>query len=324
MLNKRPTSPLTGNDASIEIIREIDVEQICREWRVKFDVEVSPIFGQHQKLQLCHCPESDVQFFYPSDCLGGDEFYAELQKFPWYYLAEKWEHLATKKMLPTRGKILEVGCGTGGFLKTVIDLGHEALGLEMNSEAIKSARERSLPVSNQSLGDIAEKHGEAFDVVCHFQVLEHIAEPIPFLGDCLRCLKPGGLLMVGVPNQDGFLGISKHDLLDQPPHHATKWSSHALQRLGNFLPMDLVYHECEPLASYHVSSWAYANTHHFFGWPNGIMRYAATALAIPVGWLIRLPFLRKQLIGHTQLAVFQKPRTSTESATLDSKGANIP
>jgi SAM-dependent methyltransferase len=96
------------------------------------------------------------------------------------------------------------------------------------------------------IGDHAKDRPAAYDVITAFQVLEHIANPLPFLGDCITALKPGGLLIIAVPNNDAFIRFA--DLpLNQPPHHVGLWSPKSLAALEQLLPIRLDAITEEPL-----------------------------------------------------------------------------
>ncbi|MGF1510351.1 MAG: class I SAM-dependent methyltransferase [Myxococcota bacterium] len=68
-----------------------------------------------------------------------------------------------------------------------------------------------------------------FDVVCAFQVLEHVASPIRFLAECVDWVRPGGFVVVGVPAADSYLARMCSLPLDLPPHHVTGWTERALE-----------------------------------------------------------------------------------------------
>jgi hypothetical protein len=55
--------------------------------------------------------------------------------------------------------------------------------------------------------------------------------PGVFCRGCVRLLKPGGRLCVGVPNNDGYLGVQRIEdaSLNLPPHHATRWGLRTLR-----------------------------------------------------------------------------------------------
>lgn len=98
------------------------------------------------------------------------------------------------------GKVLDIGCGRGLLLSKLRLRGWEPRGTELSEEAATYARERlGLPVSTQALQDLHFPDGE-FDLVILWHVLEHVIEPKAMLQEVSRILKPGGVLLVAVPN----------------------------------------------------------------------------------------------------------------------------
>ncbi|HEY7212707.1 MAG TPA: class I SAM-dependent methyltransferase [Bryobacteraceae bacterium] len=95
-----------------------------------------------------------------------------------------------------RGELLEIGCGNGFFLQQARLCGYESIrGVEPSAAAIQSAPEdiRSRIVrSTMRPGLFAN---ESFDVICLFQVLDHIFDPAALLRTCREILKPGGLIL---------------------------------------------------------------------------------------------------------------------------------
>jgi hypothetical protein len=74
---------------------------------------------------------------------------------------------------------------------------------------------------------------------------------MPFLQDCVKAVRPGGLVLLGTPNANSFLQHA-HNLLDLPPHHMGHWSSETYHFLQTILPLKLDFERYEPLAPYHV------------------------------------------------------------------------
>jgi hypothetical protein len=72
-----------------------------------------------------------------------------------------------------------------------------------------------------------------------------------FMRACVAALKPGGRLVVTVPSEDSYLGISPSGWLNMPPHHVTRWSDQALRNLfaAVGVKVDRLWHE--PVAPYH-------------------------------------------------------------------------
>lgn len=98
------------------------------------------------------------------------------------------------------GKVLDVGCATGIFLDGMRRWGWETLGVEPNPVASAYARERlGLEVITAEL-ETAGLSEAAFDVVTLWDVLEHVPNPRQTLAEVARVLRPGGLLVLSLPN----------------------------------------------------------------------------------------------------------------------------
>jgi len=102
------------------------------------------------------------------------------------------------------GKLLDVGCGSGNYLYSLRELGWNVYGVELDEGAARYARDRlGLNVLSGTL-EQAEFSGAFFDVVTMRQVLEHLPDPSGTLAEVYRILRPGGRLMVEVPNIAGL------------------------------------------------------------------------------------------------------------------------
>jgi 2-polyprenyl-3-methyl-5-hydroxy-6-metoxy-1,4-benzoquinol methylase len=133
------------------------------------------------------------------------------------------------------GRLIDVGTGFGFFLSEMKKRGWEVTGVEISQRGMNYARDR-LAV-NVYPGPL-EKAGfpeEHFDAVTAFYVIEHLPNPIPFLKECHRILKTGGLLLLRYPhttpikNLFRLLGVENR-LYDLPAHLAD-FSPQTIQRL---------------------------------------------------------------------------------------------
>ena len=98
------------------------------------------------------------------------------------------------------------------------------------------------------IDEFAVNHKENYDVVCFFQVLEHITNVHEFLKSSLVTLKPNGKLIIGVPNNNPFLFVNdKYHTLNLPPHHAGLWNKKALKSLEKVFSVKLEKVDYEPL-----------------------------------------------------------------------------
>jgi len=95
-----------------------------------------------------------------------------------------------------KGALLEIGCGNGYFLEEALAQGYEVVrGVEPSTAAVAKAAPEVRP---SVLCDVMRPGlflPEQFDVLCMFQVFDHIANPGALLGECLNVLKPGGLTL---------------------------------------------------------------------------------------------------------------------------------
>ncbi len=98
-------------------------------------------------------------------------------------------------------RLLDVGCAEGAFLGAARDAGFDVQGTELSAHgAVATAKRLDVPVHCGELVD-ARFEGGSFDVVTLWHVLEHVLYPGETLAEVHRILKPGGWLVVAVPNR---------------------------------------------------------------------------------------------------------------------------
>lgn len=166
---------------------------------------------------------------------------------PW-----KWEHEQALAYVESGMKILEVGCAQGSFLEKISETYEvNAIGLELNKRAAQEANNLGINVLTESIQEHSRSHTDEYDLVCSFQVLEHIADVHSFIKGQVEALKPGGILIISVPNNTGFLGKDDNNLLNYPPHHMGLWNSNSLKNICDIYGLDFVCHHYEPLQDYH-------------------------------------------------------------------------
>ena len=95
-----------------------------------------------------------------------------------------------------KGSLLEVGGGNGFFLEQALTQGYqEVCGVEPSEEAIQKADPRIRPSLICDIMRPGLFEANRFDVVCLFQVFDHIVNPGEILAECYKVLKPGGALL---------------------------------------------------------------------------------------------------------------------------------
>ena len=144
--------------------------------------------------------------------------------------------LSALNRLPT-GAVLDVGCGRGDLGAALVRRGWRVTGIDPSDQACAVARTRGMETRVATL-ESAMLADESFDVVVMSHSLEHVAEPRADLARVRRLLRPGGLLLISVPNfgswQRERFG-AEWFALDVPRHrtHFTPRSlAHALQGEG--------------------------------------------------------------------------------------------
>ena len=103
-----------------------------------------------------------------------------------------------------QARILDVGCAAGSFLFARRDSSAALAGFEPDRAMCEAARQR-LPQGSRlfnSVFDASRLAGGRFDLIAASHVLEHVPEPVAFLGQLLEALADGGRLFLEVPNED--------------------------------------------------------------------------------------------------------------------------
>jgi 2-polyprenyl-3-methyl-5-hydroxy-6-metoxy-1,4-benzoquinol methylase len=129
-------------------------------------------------------------------------------------VGEKSSIMANVKKLSgdPRGKtMLDIGCGTGEFLKAAADLGFDVTGIDVGSTTTEYvAKKYGFHTVTGLLGPETFPQG-SFDVVVLSHVIEHLQRPIELLAIIHNILKPHGLFVMCTPNSDSLLE-NLHDL----------------------------------------------------------------------------------------------------------------
>ncbi len=229
-------------------IKVMDVKPVIALWRECYQIDIRPEFHDISQMELWGCVNCSVCFFAPECLAGSARMYAALEKTDGYYLRRKWEYEVALRDLKGRERILEIGCGSGHFMALAKEeAGLSLEGLEQNTEAINQAVQRGLRVREAAAEDAAKQSPASYDAICSFQVLEHVSKPKEFLDACCTLLRPGGILILAVPNQDSYVRHMINNPLDMPPHHMTRWTREPLRRLQNHYPLELLCTAFEPL-----------------------------------------------------------------------------
>jgi 2-polyprenyl-3-methyl-5-hydroxy-6-metoxy-1,4-benzoquinol methylase len=206
---------------------------------------VSPYNNQEYKRY--ECPNCDVHWWEP------------LKIIPEFYESEVFEsciafhegigtrlgenHKAFFKHFPSnvRGRLLDVGCGNGRFLRHAKEQGFEVWGIDFDKKSVENVKrnlgiDTVFPMSLEEFYEYAKEKNLKFDVITFFEVLEHQDKPREFLEMVKGLLKEGGYIAGSVPNRERlFAEIGwKYFHGDHPPYHFLRFSKSSLEKALNF------------------------------------------------------------------------------------------
>jgi len=267
-----------------------------------------------EDVYLLMCENCKLKLFVPR-VTSSEAFYCSLQKYQWYFLEEKDEYdIAMRYIVPATDKVLEIGAGRGVFAHRV-DL-RLYTGLEFSDNAIEMARQEGINLYKESIQAHAIRNSRKYDIVCAFQVLEHVDDVRGFIKAMLRCLRVGGKLILSVPSDDTFMGIDTNNLLNMPPHHYTRWTEECLRRMADIFGLKVILIEHEKLSNLHIRAYARAivinSIRNIFGMKKKILdkiffffpiRLLVATLAMPLERGLRDVQMRP--MGHSVTAIYE-------------------
>jgi len=150
---------------------------------------------------------------------------------PWLYPGRRAELDFSVMWLSRQslGRLLDVGAGAGWLVEQLRSLGWDAEGLDFDPRAVERARGRGLKLHQGGL--LQQKFpGAIFDAVTMSHSIEHVHDPVGWLAEARRVLKPGGRLAIATPNTRSLLHrrFRQHWFPLDPPRHLHLFNRAAL------------------------------------------------------------------------------------------------
>jgi SAM-dependent methyltransferase len=142
----------------------------------------------------------------------------------------------------TRGRVLDAGCGTGGFLAALRTRRPDLLrfGLEWDQAAATRARSKSAAAITRGSANTLPFGNDAFDAAVAADVLCHAeVDPAATLAELRRVLRPGGRLIVNMPAYQWLL--SAHDRRVHNVRRQTVRATAGMLRQAGFQPVQVHY-----------------------------------------------------------------------------------
>jgi len=208
---------------------------ICKHGK-KFEF-IRDIKKGSSEFSLYQCSECSVQFWLPLKIPGlswheKNNFRIKNIIKPEICRGYHKRFLKIHKIFPKGTKVLDLGCAAGEFIFELQKRGCEVWGADFDKEDIRIAKEYFglKNVFALSFKDFFKMQNlPKFDIVCLFAVIGYIDDPLEFMGQVKKILKPGGIIVINAPSRERMLADLNH--WDFPPHYFTRWNKESFSNL---------------------------------------------------------------------------------------------
>ena len=197
------------------------------------------------------------------------------------------------------GAMLDIGCGRGDFIACAANRGWSVRGLEPSAtvRAVRQDLEKS--IIRIAAENVSPTLG-SFDVITIWDVIEHVERPAESIAKLARLLKPGGVMALETPNEEGLFksiarllaGAGWSGLLDFVYYlpHRVSFSAKGIRRLGERAGLSIIYRATS------TTDLAFAAAKVSCHYPPGWTRSCVVALIPLVGACARISNLGNKLI----------------------------
>lgn len=182
--------------------------------------------------EIRECQNCGLNFSVPMKGASGEWYSYTYNKLE-LHASDRWEFDFVANTVSSREKVGEIGCGTGVFLEKCRARDGDVYGVDFSRSSIEACRKKGL---NATLIDIHENGVNlvnSMNTVASFHVLEHLEDPSFLFRIASSWAAPDATLWVSVPSDRRIDRLLKQKhLLDEPPHHLSKWTPKALSEIG--------------------------------------------------------------------------------------------
>jgi 2-polyprenyl-3-methyl-5-hydroxy-6-metoxy-1,4-benzoquinol methylase len=212
---------------------------------------IEKLWGQ-DNCEVVQC--NNCGFCYSNPYIGGDERFYTLAYDRSKYPSWKWEHQLTYdvllKQIKPGNKILEIGAGDGAFVKRIapklIPKEH-VICTEFSEYGNHRIKEYGITCLTKDFRDFNTLDlKEHFDIICMFQILEHLDQLDIVFQKLNWLIKSGGSLFISVPDpkRTQFQELNGA-LLDMPPNHIGRWNRSCFEEIGKRWQFDVKEYKIE-------------------------------------------------------------------------------
>ena len=241
--NKNCECVICGSKKLIEYDR-VPSGVISHEYKKRYGIDIEK-FIDGEYISMMRCAECDICFYAGAKC-GDDVFYEAMYTQKGFYEKSKpeFDFAIDKIVQASPGSILDVGCGTGAFLKK-LGQSFDIAGLDKNPLALAVLEREGIKI---------DRDEDKYDFIVSFQTVEHVESPRDFILYMKKKLNPEGLLFLSVPNRDSVYCREVFDIHNFPPHHMTLWNKSSIENMAGILGFDIVEFYFEPLRLVHYQA----------------------------------------------------------------------
>jgi len=221
---------------------------VCQGRKVSKKFDVKDFFFTQEKFSVWECSDCSVLFTHPQppkELLGKyydtpdylshntkengllGKVYASLRN---YNIKGKYKVIARHI---SRGRLLDIGCGSGELLHYFTKKGWEGMGIEPNETARKFARD-SYGLSIEGAEELKRLPEKSFDVISMWHVLEHVPDVNERMNRVSRLLKDQGIAVIALPNPESYDAAYYKDYWAayDVPRHLYHFSQSAFKKLA--------------------------------------------------------------------------------------------
>ncbi len=170
------------------------------------------------------------------------------------------------------GRLLDYGCGAGSFAHFMQERSWTVEGVEIDSNAARIASERlSTEVRSP---DLWKPEPDRFDLITLWHVLEHLPDLDQRLSDFYKALRPGGILLIAVPNTASYdrSFYRAHWAAWDVPIHLWHFQRLSIRRLFERKGFEVAGEVPMPFDSFYISMLSERNRKNPIWWISGVFR----------------------------------------------------
>ncbi len=170
----------------------------------------SYLIWRERQYRVYRCKNCKVAFLYPlpedTSFIYNDAYFKN-----WYikYHSERKNYIKKlfsiiERDIELKGKLLDVGCGTGILLEVAKEKGCEVYGQDISPFAVTHCRNKGFDVYDKPLPELNLPEN-SFDIITMFDVIAHFKDPVSYIKTVAKILKQGGYLIIKTPYHSPLL-----------------------------------------------------------------------------------------------------------------------